>query len=336
VPNRIGTTLRFTLLALVVLATGIALALPSPDSESARGDERPTIVDDDGGRPLFTVPALAPGAQFLRCIQLTYRGNGDAQLRLGGSVGGDGLAKQLGLTVERGSGGGYGSCAGFRGTTVYDGTLADLPARPSLTHQARDGDRATYRFTVTAASDLQTAPLTASATFTWQATGTPSDGTDDAGGGDPSGAPAPAGPADPASTPPPGDTRTNPPTEMPDSGEDTEKRPRGEGTGTRGDRGKPNLGGDDAPGSSAPKKDGSGPSLPDRLRKALAALTTVAAEGAKRAAFPLLLLLLMAAFMIGQHRLDSRDPKLALAPVHAEPDLPFDDLHLAPITVART
>jgi hypothetical protein len=45
---------------------------------------------------------------------------------------------------------------------------------------------------------------------------------------------------------------------------------------------------------------------------------------AAKAAFPMLLLLIVVAFLLVQDRIDRKDPKLALAPTHAEPDLPFD------------
>jgi 4-amino-4-deoxy-L-arabinose transferase-like glycosyltransferase len=44
---------------------------------------------------------------------------------------------------------------------------------------------------------------------------------------------------------------------------------------------------------------------------------------ATKGSFPLLLLLLLLAFLWVQDRIDRRDPKLALAPVHADPDLHF-------------
>ncbi|HVF20697.1 MAG TPA: hypothetical protein VNA14_10690 [Mycobacteriales bacterium] len=44
---------------------------------------------------------------------------------------------------------------------------------------------------------------------------------------------------------------------------------------------------------------------------------------AEGAAFPFVLLLLVALFLVAQHQLDRRDPKLALAPVYAERDLSF-------------
>jgi len=43
----------------------------------------------------------------------------------------------------------------------------------------------------------------------------------------------------------------------------------------------------------------------------------------KRTAFPLILLILGGLFLLIQNRIDSRDPKLARAPLHAQPDLPF-------------
>ena len=42
-----------------------------------------------------------------------------------------------------------------------------------------------------------------------------------------------------------------------------------------------------------------------------------------RSSFPILLVLVVVAFLIVQDRIDRKDPKLALAPVYAEPDLPF-------------
>jgi hypothetical protein len=43
----------------------------------------------------------------------------------------------------------------------------------------------------------------------------------------------------------------------------------------------------------------------------------------KRTAFPLILVILGGLFLLIQNRIDSRDPKLARAPLHAQPDLPF-------------
>jgi hypothetical protein len=47
---------------------------------------------------------------------------------------------------------------------------------------------------------------------------------------------------------------------------------------------------------------------------------------ATRSPFPLLLVLLSVAYLAVQNRIDRRDPKLARAAVHEDPDLPFLDL----------
>jgi hypothetical protein len=64
-------------------------------------------------------------------------------------------------------------------------------------------------------------------------------------------------------------------------------------------------------------------SLRDALARMLSELAPTALAVAEASAFPLLLLLLVLAFLIVQDRIDRRDPKLALAPVYPEPDLPF-------------
>ena len=63
----------------------------------------------------------------------------------------------------------------------------------------------------------------------------------------------------------------------------------------------------------------------DGLREVLKRIAQVAAEVGKRSAFPTGLLFLVVAFLTLQNRIDRRDPKLALAPVHPTPDLPFGD-----------
>jgi hypothetical protein len=45
---------------------------------------------------------------------------------------------------------------------------------------------------------------------------------------------------------------------------------------------------------------------------------------ARHSAFPIALLVAMGLFLLLQDRIDRRDPKLALAPLHADPKLDFD------------
>jgi hypothetical protein len=62
-------------------------------------------------------------------------------------------------------------------------------------------------------------------------------------------------------------------------------------------------------------------------RDRLGALGRYAVEAVQRLAFPLALALMVAIFLLVQHFLDRRSPKLAFAPVHSEYDrIDFSDL----------
>jgi hypothetical protein len=85
----------------------------------------------------------------------------------------------------------------------------------------------------------------------------------------------------------------------------------------------------EAPAASPPQTTTPGGSLAkapgvEGLRRLLREIVRVAAEVGKRSAFPSALMVLVGAFLALQNRIDRRDPKLALAPVHPTPDLPFE------------
>jgi hypothetical protein len=83
-----------------------------------------------------------------------------------------------------------------------------------------------------------------------------------------------------------------------------------------------------APRRSAPAVAGTASGDADRgLVKTIAAVAAAIAPVVQRTAFPLILLLLGGLFLLIQNRIDSRDPKLANAPLHAQPDLPFLSPH---------
>jgi hypothetical protein len=52
-------------------------------------------------------------------------------------------------------------------------------------------------------------------------------------------------------------------------------------------------------------------------------------SSARHTGFPIAVLVMLALFLLFQDRIDRRDPKLALAPEHPEPDLPFAVRHTA-------
>lgn len=58
--------------------------------------------------------------------------------------------------------------------------------------------------------------------------------------------------------------------------------------------------------------------------RAVEALRDVAQETIRRPQLPIVLLLVVGLFLLAQNRIDRRDPKLADAPLEAEPELAFE------------
>ena len=149
------------------------------------------IDDDDAGAAMFAMPNMAPGASEERCIMVSYTGTLPATVRLYGTTPGTGpgLAPYLELTVTRGTGGSFGTCAGFTPDPVdhvgagpgviFDGTLDGWPdtygtglVDPSAApEQWTTGESHTYRFEVGLSPALadEAQGLTAGQTFVWEA-----------------------------------------------------------------------------------------------------------------------------------------------------------------------
>src|SRR4051812_13793216 len=285
-----------------------------------------SLSDDDDGRPMFDLPAMPPGASASRCIELTYSGAGrGAAVSMKAAVTGGKIADQLGLRIEHGTGGGFDSCRGFKGTQVFDGTVGDarrLDLEPAWSPGSAS-EHATFRLTVTAPGDLD-ATSVAGASFTWAVA-------------DPSN-PAPAAqPADmPAATPPTAaDTPATSPKNQAGAPRDAKHAHRG-ATTAPAHPGRPSPAPrHQAPTSGAPAArahpatqpappahhdTGLAGAVKRQLKRVLEGARTVAVQGGKRAAIPGALIALLGSFLLIQHLLDRRDPKLALAPVQRDAD----------------
>ncbi|MDQ1135579.1 putative ribosomally synthesized peptide with SipW-like signal peptide [Microbacterium sp. SORGH_AS 1204] len=140
------------------------------------------LADDATGRALFTVPNAKPGDGGVNCIAVTSTGSLASQVRLyaGDPQSTASLADHLVLTVEQGTGGGYGSCAGFTAEkTVFDGRLAGFGAAHSsfatgLATWSPTGAAAetrTFRLTWKLVDDAPNSVQggTASTSFVWEA-----------------------------------------------------------------------------------------------------------------------------------------------------------------------
>lgn len=164
--------------ALVHQASYAAFSATSHHTGNSWETGSVVLRDDVGGAALFTTAAqglLVGGESDVRCVTVTTSGTLTSTVTMSATTSGD-LAGDLRLTVERGDAApsGAGDCTGFTGTSVYDGSLRDLPAAltgtPETWTSTTDEVR-TYRIGWSLPADeVLTSGATAAATFVWTAT----------------------------------------------------------------------------------------------------------------------------------------------------------------------
>jgi hypothetical protein len=350
----VAATLGAGLLASQAVAAVVGAA-------SSTSTDPVTLADDDGAMAMFTATNVGGGDVMSRCLQVTYDSSGPANLRMYAALTAAGLAPYLHLVVETGFGGSYGDCSGFGGSVLYSGSLAGfagthtdfasglkVPVAPSATPIS-------FRFTVQVGSQAAAQGRTAAADFWWEAQTVDAVATPPsaAPGATPSGPSAPTPPAQPTT---PSPALTPSPTGSPIDGAGVPSDPAATSSGApvtavtspspsgRALPAKPiAVRVHTSPDGETQQARGSGglslvaPAHPANSRDAsrrhnraqvlplwLDRAATLAAVAGKRTGFPILMLLLAFLFLVMQDRIDRREPKLALAPVHAEPDLPFE------------
>src|SRR3954468_7650065 len=139
------------------------------------------LSDDDSNTALFTAANLKPGATGTKCIAVTSTGSLASTVKLYGTSYATtaGLAPNINLKVEEGTGATTSSCAGFTGgSTLYDGALSTFGTTrtsfatgvSSWAPTGSGSDTKSYRFTYTlSASTPDTAQGgTAALGFTWE------------------------------------------------------------------------------------------------------------------------------------------------------------------------
>lgn len=156
------------LVSLLVMRTSQAAFMATTENEGNSFTAGGVELTDDAASAMFNATDMAPGDTVTECIAVTYTGSiadPDAVRLYGGGYvqepgpesGSEGIAGHLSLTVEEGTGGGFGSCAGFtsQATIVSGQTLASFNSAhtsyadgagiwdPASTPEAR-----TYRFTL--------------------------------------------------------------------------------------------------------------------------------------------------------------------------------------------
>ena len=141
------------------------------------------LSDDDNNTAMFNVDGLEPGKTGTNCIQVTYTGSLESDVKLYVSPPTGTLAPYLNLTVEQGSGGTFADCTGFvadaTNGTVYNGTLDGLATTASdfatglgVWTPTGTGQAKTYKLTYTLQNNNDAQGKSAGATFTWEAQNT--------------------------------------------------------------------------------------------------------------------------------------------------------------------
>ncbi len=85
------------------------------------------LSDDDSNTAMFTATGLKPGSTGTKCIAVTSTGSLASTVKLYGTsyATTNGLADNMNIKVEQGTGATTASCAGFTGaSTLYDGVLS--------------------------------------------------------------------------------------------------------------------------------------------------------------------------------------------------------------------
>jgi hypothetical protein len=280
----------------------VAMAAP----EAAQSNVQPAqLSDDDGGHALFNLSAMAPGERASRCLVVAYEGAATTPVALRGTGGGN-LDNFLDMAVEVGAGGASSDCSGFSGTEVYHGSLAGFLGRYGsdtaglATWDASSGAPSkTFKFTFALPDDADTMGKTATADFSWQVD-----------------VPVPEAP--PAkSESPDGLVALDAPFEIGANESTTPERaivirPKAVAAGQH--KGKA---------AKAVPASALG-ALSEVVGKLLNGVAAVAPPVLKRGVFPATLVAVVIGFIGLQNRIDRNDPKLAMAPLNAEPDLTFD------------
>jgi len=352
--------LQVALTLLVLLAgTGLAAAAWQAPRAVIAASTAIELRDDDGNTPMFDLGPLRPGEGGQRCIEVTVVSGTPARVGIAATGVTTGLDAYLDVDIESGSGGGFGSCGGFSGTSIYHGTLAEFlstfPAGSPLEDwtPTADGQHRTYRITVRLRDDQGAQGGMAAVNLVWRGrtlldtdvipstTPTPTRGpttTDTTP--DKSGDTSTSTASSDSSTGEGDGTGTAEPTDPPaadDAATSTDEPADRRGTG--GDRRRdgsvrvPVTGAarrEAPPVETTPRRSGTERDhgvvhkVATALGDAANEIAKAAAPAASRAAFPLVLVALLLLFLALQNRLDSRDPKLAHAPVHRSPDLAFE------------
>lgn len=187
-----GTSRKVLLTLLVVgLLGGVAVVgtLSAFSSTTTNADNSfaagtVALADNDSGSVLYSVANQKPGVDTVRCIELTYSGSLDADVKLYTTSSVNASAQYINLTIEKGTSDTavFPNCGTFTSeATVFSGTLAGFAAAnnsyadgilafPGAQTAWGQDDTLVYRFTLSVQDDNAAQGASSGLhTFTWEA-----------------------------------------------------------------------------------------------------------------------------------------------------------------------
>ena len=170
--------------SLAALGTYSAFSSTTSNSGNSFAAGSVALGDNDGGStPLYGVSAARPNVNTVKCIEVSYTGSLDADVKLYTTSTVNASASNINLTIEKGTSSGstgFPDCGTFTSqATIYSGSLSNfaatknsyangIAANPGSATKWVTNDTLVYRFTVSV-GDSGSGATSGTHAFTWEA-----------------------------------------------------------------------------------------------------------------------------------------------------------------------
>ena len=169
---------------VAVVGTLSAFSSTTTNSDNSFAAGTVVLTDNDSGGVLYSVSNQKPGVDTVKCIELTYTGSLDADVKLYTPSTVDASSQYINLTIEKGTSdtSTFPDCGTFTAeSTIYSGTLAGFAAAsnsyangilafPGAQTAWAQNDTLVYRFTLSVQDDNAAQGASSGLhTFTWEA-----------------------------------------------------------------------------------------------------------------------------------------------------------------------
>lgn len=169
--------------SLAVFGTFSAFSATTENTGNSFAAGSVVLGDNDAGAAMYSVTNAAPNVDTVKCIQVSYTGSLDADVKLYTASTINASASSINLTVEKGTSSGstgFPDCGTFTSqATLYSGSLTNfgdtknsyangIAAYPGSATKWANSDTLVYRFTLNV-GDSGSGATSGTHSFTWEA-----------------------------------------------------------------------------------------------------------------------------------------------------------------------